>query len=104
MRKKYTIIGRPLTDKELGRFAPEDQSPFGDQAKPLPPPVLQDEKIFGILANFGLLLGQSDVQCPIGPHNDPGLDIRVAHTCSLGPSRSVAVQCSQGHWAEYPCG
>jgi hypothetical protein len=104
MQKKYTIIGRSLTNDELSRFAPEDRLAFGGGVKPIALADLPDEEVFGVLANFGILLAQSDVQCPVGPHDDPGLGTRVAHTCSLGPSRSVAVQCSQGHWAEYPCG
>jgi hypothetical protein len=104
MQNKYIIIGSSLSNQDLSRFAPEDRSPFPGGVKPIPHAGIRDEEVFGVLANFGIVLAQSAVQCPVGPHDDPGLTARVARTCSLGPSRSVAVQCSQGHWAEYPCG
>ena len=42
-------------------------------------------------------------QCPVGPHPEPGLDVAVLRACGISPTQSVAVQCSQGHWVEYPC-
>lgn len=85
MQREYIIIGRPLTNQELSRFAPEDRSPI-TQAEPMFLGGRPEEEVFGILANFGVLLAQSAVQCPVGPHDDPGLAARGALTCSLGPS------------------
>ena len=42
-------------------------------------------------------------QCPVGPHSDPGLSGAVSRACSIGPAKDVAVQCTLGHWAQYPC-
>lgn len=98
--KKYTLIGRQLSDPEVDKFPSQQRfSSF----------VLTDrvdefeEQFLKALGGFGYLLAQSNVKCPVGPHDEPWLAIRVARACGMGPSRSVAVQCSQGHWAEYPC-
>jgi hypothetical protein len=44
-------------------------------------------------------------QCPVGPHDDPGLAFTVKWACGISKVKvkRVAVQCSQGHWASYSC-
>jgi len=41
--------------------------------------------------------------CPVGPHLDPGLADAVPRACRISKVARVALQCSQGHWAAYPC-
>lgn len=47
--------------------------------------------------------GAVEVLCPIGPHSDPRLTTKVGKACGIAKADCVFVQCTQGHWAEYPC-
>jgi hypothetical protein len=105
--KKFTLIGKELTREEAAKF-PEGARFTKEQAaawaKQKPEDLLQDE-VFHHLDRLSLLMISSvKVQCPVGPHDDPGLDIVVLRACNISKVGSVAVECSQGHWAEYPCG
>lgn len=67
--------------------------------------ILLTDDAFHHLDRLSLLMMSSlHVKCPVGPHDDPGLDIVILRACNIAKAGSVAVQCSQGHWAEYPCG
>jgi hypothetical protein len=105
--KKFTLIGRALTNDELAtipanaRFSNEQSAAWTE----LSPIDLIGEDAFHSLDRLSLLMMSSMlIQCPVGPHDDPGLDVVVLRACNIAAAGSVAVQCSQGHWAEYPCG
>jgi hypothetical protein len=105
--KKFTLIGKLLTPEELSKFP--DTARFTSAqtsawVSQIPGDLLRDE-VFHHLDRLSLLMISSlKVQCPVGPHDAPGLDVAVLRACSISKVGSVAVQCSQGHWAEYPCG
>jgi hypothetical protein len=105
--KKFTLIGKKLNSAELAvvpesaRFTSEQASAWVAQS----PIDLLGDDAFHHLDRLSLLMMSSlHVQCPVGPHDDPGLDIVVLRACNIAKAGSVAIQCSQGHWAEYPCG
>ncbi|HEY0794529.1 MAG TPA: hypothetical protein VGD64_02000 [Acidisarcina sp.] len=105
--KKFTLIGRALTNEELAaipvsaRFSNQQSAAWNE----LSPTDLINDDAFHSLDRLTLLMMSSlRVQCPVGPHDDPGLDLVVLRACNIAAAGSVAVQCSQGHWAEYPCG
>jgi hypothetical protein len=105
--KKFTLIGKALTSDELAsipasaRFTTQQSSGWNAQS----PADLLNSDAFHSLDRLTLLMMTSmHVQCPVGPHDDSGLDLVVLRACNIAAAGSVAVQCSQGHWAEYPCG
>jgi hypothetical protein len=107
MAKKFTLIGKALTNAELdaipqnARFTSERVSSWASQsAKDL----LTDDAFHHLDRLSLLMMSSLHVKCPVGPHDDPGLDIVILRACNIAKAGSVAVQCSQGHWAEYPCG
>lgn len=97
----YVIIGRQVDEDELRRVP--NNLKFS-RSKPLDLPGLAEveEKFASALA---LLLKKQRVRlrCPVGPHDDPGLDVRVVRACSIRQTDGVFIQCTRGHWAEYPC-
>jgi hypothetical protein len=105
--KKFTLIGKKLTAVEAATFPDvirfknsRTSSWFGQK----PEDLLQDET-FHHLDRFSMLMMTSvKVQCPWGPHDDAGLEVVILRACGTGPTMAVIVQCTQGHWAEYPCG
>ena len=108
--KRFTLIGKQLSPDELARFPQnlrftkaQTAAWVGQNAT-----ELLSEEVFHQLDRLSMLMITSlNVQCPVGPHDDPGLDVAVLRACGIqssGKVSSVAVQCSQGHWAEYPCG
>jgi hypothetical protein len=105
--KKFTLIGKSLTKEELAKF-PESLRFASSQTTAWARKALEDllhEEVFHHLDRLSLLMISSlKVQCPVGPHDDPGLDVVVLRACNISKVGSVAVECSQGHWAEYPCG
>jgi hypothetical protein len=105
--KKFTLIGRALTADELAaipasaRFTTQQASAWSDQS---PADLISDDAFHSPDRLTFLMMSSMHVQCPVGPHDDPGLDVVVLRACNIAAVGSVAVQCSQGHWAEYPCG
>jgi hypothetical protein len=105
--KKYKLIGRVLDDAELQKFPEAAKVPWQKDAqrKEMTAADLVEDEAIHHLDRLSLLMMTSvTLQCPVGPHDDPGLGIAVVRACSVKRVPSVAVQCSQGHWAEYPCG
>ena len=105
--KKYTLIGRLLDDAERQRFAPAAQfsSHQTREWRALAPAdLLADEALHHLDRLSMLMVSSVKLMCPVGPHEDPGLAVAVVRACDISKTGSVAVQCSQGHWAEYPCG
>lgn len=104
--KKYKLVGKALDSSELKAF-PEGAkftSKQTSQWRSLTTDQLSQGESFHHLDRLGTLMRTSvNLQCPVGPHDDPGLDVSVIRACSISKTGSVAIQCSQGHWAEYPC-
>ena len=106
-KKKYILIGRTLNATELGEFPTESKFSSVQTAawRSSTPADLVEDEAFHHFDRLSLLMMNSiTLQCPVGPHDDPGLASAVLRACSVSKVGSVAVQCSQGHWAEYPCG
>lgn len=105
--RKFRLVGRPLDDAALKAFPEQSKVPFEsrDERQELTTADFNDAELIEDVARLSYLTIHSiALQCPVGPHDDPGLETAVARCCSVSKSRSVAVQCTQGHWAEYPCG
>jgi hypothetical protein len=105
--KKFTLIGKSLTADEAAAFSPETRFTSA-QTSPWRKEKLEDlvtSDVFHSLDRFSMLMVSAiKLQCPVGPHDDPGLAVAVLRACGISKAGSVAVQCTQGHWAEYPCG
>jgi len=104
--RKYTLIGRRLSKVELQQFP--KQAKFSSQQTrqwkaTAPADLVQDETLHHLDRFSFLMVNSITLQCPVGPHDDPGLEVAVVRACNISKTGSVAVQCSQGHWAEYPC-
>jgi hypothetical protein len=105
--KKFTLIGKALTASELDTFPLEAQVSLSHPSKAVvtsPLDLLHEDAIQKLDRLSLLMLTSITLQCPVGPHDDPGLSVAVLRACNISKVGSVAVQCSQGHWAEYPCG
>lgn len=105
--RKYTLIGKLLDDAELQQFP--DKARFSSQQTrdwkaTAPADLLHDEVLHHPDRLSFLMVNSITLQCPVGPHDDPGLAIAVVRACAISKTGSVAIQCSKGHWAEYPCG
>jgi hypothetical protein len=105
---KYILIGRSLDSTELANFPAKHKFSLADTVawrSTKPTDLLEENESLHHLDRLSLLLMTSvTLQCPVGPHDDPGLASAVLCACSISKVGSVAVQCSQGHWAAYPCG
>jgi hypothetical protein len=105
--KKYILIGKLLQDAEVANF-PEAAKFTSYQTNEWKgtsaADLVQDENLYHLDRLSLLLMTSVTLQCPVGPHDDPGLAISVVRACNISKTGSVAVQCSKGHWAEYPCG
>ena len=105
--KKFTLIGRVVTDQEAeaipatARFSNKQTKQWIAQR---PEELIQDEVFHHHDRLSILLMTTVKVQCPVGPHDDAGLETAVLRACSISPVKTVIVQCTQGHWGEYPCG
>jgi hypothetical protein len=100
---KFILVGRPLGIEELQRF-PEHAKFSLAQTRNWRSQTL--DELPGDAwehANTLLLRKRAKLQCPVGPHDDPGLEVVVSRACGISKTGGVAVQCTQGHWAEYPC-
>jgi hypothetical protein len=107
MDKKYVLIGRNLDADALQKFTPETRFSFKDTSDwriNNPTELVQSEDLHHVDRLSFLMMNSITLQCPVGPHDDPGLAAAVLRACNISKVGSVAVQCSQGHWAEYPCG
>lgn len=105
--KKFTLIGKELDVTELASFPLDAQVSLADNPIAIPSSdidLLHDDSVRQLDRLSLLMLTSINVQCPVGPHDDPGLSVAVLRACNISKVGSVAVQCSQGHWAEYPCG
>jgi hypothetical protein len=104
---KYVLIGRALDDAALKRFSPETRFSLEQTSKwraADPAELIQDQDFHHLDRLSLLMMNSITLQCPVGPHDDPGLASAVLRACNISKVGSVAVQCSLGHWAEYPCG
>jgi hypothetical protein len=106
-KRKYILIGKTLNNAELQQFP--DGAKFSSQQTrdwklSEPADLVQDETLHHLDRLSLLMVNSITLQCPIGPHDDPGLEVAVVRACNISKTGSVAVQCSKGHWAEYPCG
>lgn len=106
MTDKDRLVGKALSATELAkipeaqRFSLRDKPEFSFKGVE----ELVNSSRAKTFDRLGALLAQQvHLQCPVGPHDDPGLDAGVMWACGLGAAHRVAVQCSQGHWAQYPC-
>lgn len=105
--RKYTLVGKALDATSLQAFPEEAKfsSERVTQWRSLDADqLIRDESFHHLDRLSTLMLTAVRLQCPVGPHDDPGLDVSVIRACSISKTGSVAVQCTQGHWAEYPCG
>jgi hypothetical protein len=105
--RKYILIGRILDDADLQQFpegAKFSYKQTRDWKVSAPADLMQAETLHHLDRLSLLMVNSITLQCPIGPHDDPGLEVAVARACNISRTGSVAVQCSKGHWAEYPCG
>jgi len=106
-KKKYVLIGRALDVADLQdfpaatKFSLEQTSNWRTTS---PAELIEDQAIHHLDRLSLLMVNSITLQCPVGPHDDPGLAFAVLRACNISKVGSVAVQCSQGHWAEYPCG
>jgi len=105
--KKFTLIGKSLTQDELAKF-PESarfaSAKTSAWAAQMPADLLSDDAFHHLDRLSMLMISSLNVKCPVGPHDDPGLEVVILRACNIETVGSVAVQCSLGHWAEYPCG
>jgi hypothetical protein len=105
--RKYKLIGKLLDDAELQQF-PEEAKFSSERTREWKATAITDlvkDETLHHLDRLSLLMVNSiTLQCPIGPHDDPGLEVAVVRACNISKTGSVAVECSKGHWAEYPCG
>jgi hypothetical protein len=107
MVEKYVLIGRKLDTQALKKFPPQTRFSFKDTSDwrtDNPVELVQSQDLHHVDRLSFLLMTSIMLQCPVGPHADPGLASAVVRACNVSKVSSVAVQCSQGHWAEYPCG
>lgn len=101
-----TIVGKAINPEELThipealRFSVRDNPEFGSLSVK---DVVHRTRATTFEKLDVVSPQQLHFQCPVGPHDDPGLDAGILWACGLGPASDVAVQCSQGHWAQYPC-
>ena len=107
MARKYVLIGKLINDTELHQFP--DEAKFSSQQTrewraTAPTDLVEDETLRQLDRLSFLMVNSITLQCPVGPHDDPGLEVAVVRACNISKTGSVAVQCSKGHWAEYPCG
>jgi hypothetical protein len=105
--KKFTLIGKELTSAEAAKFpdgARFTKAQAAAWANQKPADLLQDEAFHHLDRLSLLMISSVKIQCPVGPHDDPGLDVVILRACNISKAQGVAVQCTQGHWAEYPCG
>ena len=105
--KKYVLIGKMLDDTALAEFpdAAKFTSHQTKQWKAISAAdLVQDDTLHHLDRLSMLMMTSVTLQCPVGPHDDPGLEVAIVKCCSVSKAGSVAVQCSKGHWAEYPCG
>lgn len=104
---KYVLIGRKLDSNALKRFPPHARFSYKDTSDwrtTNPADLVQSKDANHIDRLSFLMMNSITLQCPLGPHDDPGLASAVLRACNISKVDSVAVQCSQGHSAEYPCG
>jgi len=104
---KYVLIGRRLDANALEKFPPHTRFSFKDTSDwrtTNPAELVQSQDLHHVDRLSMLMMNSITLQCPVGPHDDPGLASAVLRACNISKVSSVAVQCSQGHWAEYPCG
>jgi len=96
---KYILIGRALDKFGLNEIPKDLRFPFK-----LGPPQgevsLQTKFRLGPAVHF---LNTTEYQCPLCPPGAPMVTEQVLTACGLGAAAQVAVQCSNGHWAAYPC-
>ena len=107
MDEKYVLIGRKLDAEALEKFPSHARFSFKDTPDwrtDNPVEFLQSQDLHHVDRLSFLLINSITLQCPVGPHSDPGLASAVLRACNISKVSSVAIQCSQGHWAEYPCG
>jgi hypothetical protein len=107
MDEKYVLIGRKLDVEALKKFPPQIRFSFQDTSDwriANPGELVQSQDLHHVDRLSLLMMNSITLQCPVGPHDDPGLASAVLRACNISKVGSVAVQCSQGHWAEYPCG
>jgi hypothetical protein len=104
---KYTLIGKSLDDSALQQFPPEAKFAIAQTSEwraMEPADLIQDDSLHHLDRLSTLMMSAIHLKCPVGPHDDPGLSIAVIRACNIAKAGSVAIQCSLGHWAEYPCG
>jgi hypothetical protein len=104
--ESYTLTGKALSEAELKKFpaASRVKVRASERLKEIAATKLIQDKSSFILNRMSYMATPSVTwMCPVGPHKDPGLGIAVGRACNISPVESVAVQCSQGHWAEYKC-
>ncbi|MGD0586747.1 MAG: hypothetical protein ABSA86_13420 [Oryzomonas sp.] len=104
--ESYTVTGRALDEAELEKFPAESRVKVraSERLKEIAATKLIQDKSAFILNRMSYMAKPSTTwMCPVGPHKDPGLGMAVGRACNISPVKSVAVQCSQGHWAEYKC-
>src|ERR1017187_4738958 len=101
--RKFTLIGRALTAAEVSAI-PEAEPFSNAQTKQWvgqkPEDLIQADVFHHVDRLTMLLMTSVKVQCPVGPHDDPGLEVAVLRACSVSTVKSVFVQCTQGHWGE----
>ena len=105
-KKTYVLIGKMLDNTQLAEFPSESKFSLDQRkewkATSYTDSVADETPYLDRLS--ALIISSVTLMCPVGPHDDPGLGIAVVRACNISKVGSVAVQCSQGHWAEYPCG
>lgn len=95
-KPEFFLIGSFLSDDEARSYPDEQKVNMADWNAPklavIVPSALRQ----------GLSL-RTELICPVGPHQEPGLADAVHEKCQISPSADVIVQCTAGHWAKYPC-
>lgn len=96
MGSKYILVGRILDSTALEAFVGALRVTSAE-SRVIAKQVVREEEL-------SLQLGVAiEVQCPVGPHDYDAVGRVLANRCGNGSAKSVAIQCLQGHWAEYPC-
>jgi len=96
---KYILVGRALDEYGLNDIPKDLRFPF----EPVPPQETISPQTKFRLGPAVHFLATTEYQCPLCPPGAPTVTAQVLSACGLGAAAQVAVQCSNGHWAAYPC-
>jgi hypothetical protein len=103
-RVRYTLVGHSLDSSSLAKIPSDLQFSLKDLAK-IPFEEVAETKLPFDPLDFRAahLLSTTEYRCPSCLPDAPPVTVQVLAACGLGSAAQVAIQCSFGHWASYPC-